>query len=284
LGASTRQARAIGAGSLRSEVQNPAEGGRVGFSAVLALRGCRRLLFAFFLGIPALQAGVLLAQTAGRPLPVEEMAQSAQVIGVATVRSAQTRKDVATGLICTDFTLAFAEVWKGSPSDPFILVKAGGTLGGQTSAIVGREYKLEVGESLVLFATRSLKETYAVIGLRQGLYRMGEGADPLLFRVSDYPGGPGPGSNLRLGSLREQVFGILSRPRGPAPGETPTGDLGTTRIQPGGGAVSASFGESPPVLGSAPTTTSVRSRMGLFLVLGALGAVGAAAILFRKKL
>ncbi|HLY09789.1 MAG TPA: hypothetical protein VKW04_10835 [Planctomycetota bacterium] len=212
------------------------------------------------------------------------MAQSAQVIGIATVRSQRVRKDDATGLICTDFTLAFSELWKGTPPDPFVLVKAGGTLGGQASAIVGREYKLEVGETLVLFATASQKETFAVIGLRQGLYRMGSGPDPMLFRVSDYPGGPGVSSTLRLGALREQVFRVLPRPVGSAIGDRATGDSG------GGTGGGRGLDDLPKTAGEPaagaplpPPARTDRSPAGFSTILGALSVIAAVAVLFRKK-
>jgi hypothetical protein len=242
-----------------------------------------RLLFSVLLGIPALGAGSVHAQTAGPSIPVEEMARSAQVIGVASVRSAQTRKDESTGLICTDFTLTFSEIWKGSPPDPFVLVKAGGTLGGQASAIVGREYKLDVGDSLVLFATRSQKDTYAVIGLRQGLYRMGDRSDPMLFRVSDYPGGPGASSNLRLGALREQVFRVVPRPDGDAAQESAKVDSGSSGERLSSDAASRSSGKPAPDASAPEPAVSDRFPAALFLVLGALGVTGATAVLFRKK-
>ncbi|HVR84783.1 MAG TPA: hypothetical protein VMU54_10770, partial [Planctomycetota bacterium] len=204
--------------------------------------------------------------------------------GIASVRSAQARKDETTGLICTDFTLTFSEIWKGSPPDPFVLVKAGGSLAGRASAIVGREYKLDVGETLVLFATPSQKESYAVIGLRQGLYRVGVGSDPMLFRVSDYPGGPGASSNLRLGALREQVYRVVPRPAGTAAGERSTTDSGSpgerrsTDAAPGSSGVPAP-GASPPEAAAAD-----RFPAGVLLVLAALGAIGATAVIFRRKL
>jgi hypothetical protein len=211
------------------------------------------------------------------------MAQSAQIIGIANVQSAKARKDETTGLICTDFTLTFSEIWKGSPPDPFILVKAGGTLGGQASAIVGREYKLEVGESLVLFATRSLKETFAVIGLRQGLYRVGDEPDPMLFRVSDYPGGRGVSSNLRLAALREQVFRVIPRPAGSGAGEGR--EPGSAAGSDGRSPDAATRRSGDPATGASPSEAAApaRSPALFFLVVGSLAVIGATAVLFRKK-
>lgn len=222
-------------------------------------------------------------QTSSPSIPVEEMARSAEVIGVAQVRSAQPRKDSTTGLIYTDFSLAFSEIWKGSPAQPFVMVKAGGTLEGRTSAILGREYKLEVGQSVVVFATRSQRDAYAVMGLRQGLYRMGGGPDPLLFRVSEFPDGPGASSDLRLGKLRDQVFRILGRPVGSADGSAP----GTAPEEPregkvpGGaaGPVAPTPAANPP---SAEAPPSQRPVAGIAVLFG-VAVIGLVAFAIIKR-
>ncbi len=219
------------------------------------------------------------------PLSVEDMARSAGVIGVATVQRVQSRKDPSNGLIYTDFTLAFSEVWKGTPADPFILAKVGGELGGQRSAIVGREYRLEVGQPLVVFASESLGGRYAALGLRQGLYRMGSGADPMLFRVSDYPERLGEASSLRLGALRDQVFRQIPRPG--TPGDT--GRLLPENPSPKGIAAGSPAPTPAPAVAVSetgpnrpPDVWTGASRTGAFLALGILAAFGIFLVLRRK--
>jgi hypothetical protein len=165
----------------------------------------------------AIQAGDRPGPTLPREgtLSVQDMAGMADIVGVATVRTAAPRRDGQTGLVYTDFGLNFSEVWKGSPGDSFVLVKAGGRLGDQASAVVGREYVLNPGESVVVFATRSQLGNHAVIGLRQGLYRVGDGPDPAVFRISEFPSARGPSGGPRLSGLRDQVFRALGRSDAP---------------------------------------------------------------------
>lgn len=224
-------------------------------------------------------------QSSPTPLPVEDMARDARVIGVATVQAVQARKDESTGLVYTDYTLDFSEVWKGTPPNPFILAKAGGTLGAQRSAILGREYRLEVGESLVVFATESLGNRFAVLGLRQGLYRIGSGADPMLFRVSEFPERRGESSSLRLGALRDQVFRVIPRPGIPgAHDPLPSGEASSTGKPPGDRSPSPTpalpLPESGP--GRSADAGAGSSRILAVLGLGILAAIGIFVVLRRK--
>jgi hypothetical protein len=48
--------------------------------------------------------------------------------------------------------------------------------------------------------------------MRQGLYRLGNGDNPSMFRVSEYPHGAGKESSLTLQDLKAQVFATLGKP------------------------------------------------------------------------
>jgi hypothetical protein len=148
----------------------------------------------------------------GRILPVEEMARKADVIGVATVDSARAHEEPRTGFINTDFHLTFSEVWKGEAGPAFILMKPGGEVPGRKAAVPGQEFDLKPGEKIVVFATPSSLGNHVVMGLRQGLYRVGSGENPPLYRISEFPYGPGKESRLTLGDLRNEVYTALGKP------------------------------------------------------------------------
>jgi hypothetical protein len=150
------------------------------------------------------------------------MSKSAEVIGVATVDSANAHNEPRTGFINTDLHLTFSEVWKGEASPNFILIKPGGEVGGKKAAIPGHEFDIALGDKIVVFATPSNLGNHVIIGLRQGLYRVGPGDNPALYRVSEYPYGLGRTSSLSLLDLKEQVFKALGKPieSRPAPKST----------------------------------------------------------------
>ncbi len=201
---------------------------------------------------------ILLASSAawaqGRILPVEEMARKADVIGVATIESANPRNDSRTGFINTDVRLTFSEVWKGEASPGFILIKPGGELDGKKAAIPGHEYEIRLGEKILVFATPSDPGHHVVIGLRQGLYRVGGGENPPLFRVSEFPYGQGSTSSLTLDDLRHQVFTVLGKPSPPkaapksAPPESPPAEnkRGETPIPPATGNIASPHSTPAP--------------------------------------
>src|SRR5262249_5533374 len=126
--------------------------------------------------------------------------------------------------IYTDFRLDFSEIWKGQPGNNFILVKAGGSVGGKTASTPGHEYILNPGEKIVVFATPSSFGNHNVIGIHQGLYRVGKGEDSPLYQVTTFPFGPGAGSLLKLQGLKDEVYRALGKPgesRPPSPPEKP---------------------------------------------------------------
>jgi hypothetical protein len=139
-------------------------------------------------------------QGRARSLTVEEMAAQADVAGVASVQSLATRLETRTGMICTDFRLTFSEVWKGDPGREFVLVTPGGELPGRKLSVPGHEFELRVGETIVVFATASRFGNHVVIGLRDGLYRVGPTPAQAVFRVTEFPVSAGTSSPLSLPS------------------------------------------------------------------------------------
>lgn len=163
-------------------------------------------------GILLLSAVGLCLQAGGRVLPVEEMVRKSDVVGVAVVRSSAPRLDDRTGIVRTEFVLEFSELWKGTPGTPYIVWKAGGQLGERATAIAGHEYTLAVGEQIVVFAHPSTAGHNVVVGLRQGLYRVGSGPDRPLYRVSEFPFGAGRTPTTTLAQLKDKVYDIVGRP------------------------------------------------------------------------
>lgn len=161
------------------------------------------LIAVFLVRLPDSEA----VQARARTLPVEEMAQRSAVIGVATVQSSTVRREPGNGMICTDHTLKFTEVWKGEAREPFILVQAGGQIGSDKVAIAGEHFTFKPGESIVVFATPRIPEHFHIIGLRQGLYRVKVGPDPLVLRETERSA-----PVLPLRALKEQVYRTLGRP------------------------------------------------------------------------
>lgn len=198
------------------------------------------------LGAVSCLAFFLPAPAQGRVLPVEEMARKAEVAGVATVQDSRSRHDPRTGFIYTDHSLKFEEVWKGSPSDPFILTQAGGQVGDQRAAIAGHHFTFRPGERIVVFAVPSHLGNHVLIGIRQGLYRVeGDPAEPRVRRDTEARSG------MTLAELREEVARALGRPRGvepapkaPAPSGTPPPS--TSETAPGTGIPAPEMGERPP--------------------------------------
>jgi hypothetical protein len=163
-------------------------------------------------------------QGRARSLTVEEMAAQADVAGVASVQSLATRLETRTGMICTDFRLTFSEVWKGDPGREFVLVTPGGELPGRKLSVPGHEFELRVGETIVVFATASRFGNHVVIGLRDGLYRVGPTPAQAVFRVTEFPVSAGRSSPLSLPSLKDAVWKALGHPsesRSPVPSSPP---------------------------------------------------------------
>lgn len=158
------------------------------------------------------------------PLAVDEMARRADVAGTAVVLRVAPRMDPGNGMIYTDAFLRFTEVWKGRPEGEFLLTRAGGTLGETTVSAVGFDYTLEPGQEIAVFAVPSAEAGgHVVVGMNQGLFRVGPAPERLLWR----PSGPAAGkpSGLSLENLRGQVFRALGRAEEPP---APRGEAGPT--------------------------------------------------------
>ncbi len=137
------------------------------------------------------------------------MAGKTAVAGVAVVQGSSARRDDRNGMIYTDYRLRFTDVWKGSPGDGFILMKAGGQIGDRATAIAGQDYALAPGERIVVFASASSLGHHTILGLRQGLYRVGPGPDHRLQRESEKE--TASASSLTLAQLKGQVFQALGK-------------------------------------------------------------------------
>ena len=174
---------------------------------------------------------ILGSATAGAQdtsLPVAQMTARAGFIGIATITSAEVRQNNTNGMIYTHYALKIIEAWKGTPLQPAELMQAGGELDGKIAAIVGHEYKLVPGQTIVLFATISKLGNYVVMGLRQGLYEVGAGPEFPLHRLSEPRGAAPSGSAPRptLAGLKKEVFETLGLPYvPPAPPPTVPGKI-----------------------------------------------------------
>lgn len=184
-------------------------------------------------------AVLLSAPAQGRVLPVEEMARKADVVGVATVQNSRSRHDPRTGFIYTDHTLRFEEVWKGTPSTPFILMQAGGQVGDQRAALPGHHFTFQPGERIVVFAVPSSLGNHVLVGLRQGLYRVEDAQpEPRVRRDTEAR------SSRTLAQLREEVARVIGRPSEGAPPPTPP---------PGTESPASPGAEPPPPAGRPPS-------------------------------
>lgn len=177
--------------------------------------------FAFLL------AGSASAQTPRyRPLPVEEIAATAVVAGVAVVERVSVRKDPSVNAVYTDATLRFEDVWKGEPPPAFVLTRYGGVYGNEKAFSPGWDYDVKPGERIVVFATPFRDGTWTLKGSRQGLFRV-EGSPPRARR--DLGGIPGDGPEPpTLADLKRRVFAALGReapvePAAPPPAAAPGG-------------------------------------------------------------
>jgi hypothetical protein len=163
---------------------------------------------------------ILASATAGAQdtaLPVPQMTARAGFIGIATVTASEVRQNTTNGMIYTHYALKIIEAWKGTPLQPAELLQAGGELDGKTAVIVGHDYKLVPGQTIVLFATISKLGNYVVMGLRQGLYEVGAGPEHPVHRLS-MPRTAGPSASapgLTVAALKKEVFGVLGLPYEP---------------------------------------------------------------------
>ena len=164
---------------------------------------------------------VLFGQQRIVPISVEDLSRKAEVVGVATVQSVRAREDRENGMIYTEAVLRFSEVWKGPRVEEFVLSQAGGAVGNQAVVAVGFNYRLGVGEEIVVFAVPSRGNSFTLVGMTQGLFRVGASPDKPLTRESER-GRPKEGGPLRLADLRSQVSRAIGSAAPPAePRENP---------------------------------------------------------------
>ena len=220
-------------------------------------------------------------QSRGRVLPVDEMVRQADVVGVATVQSASPRLETRTGVVCTDFRLRFTDVWKGDPGNEFTLVKPGGEIQGQKTSVPGHEFILKPGDPVVVFASPSKLGNHNVIGLRQGLYRIGPGADQPLYRVSEHPLQAGASSPLKLQALKDEVSRALGRADEPSTTPTPSSLPALAERPPETPAAQIPAAPATNVALPPPSASS-RTWGGLMIVALCL-LVGIVMLLFRKN-
>jgi hypothetical protein len=167
----------------------------------------RQLLLCIVAG--AIWSGTAVAAAQEAP-PLEQLTADAAIAGVATVQSITARVNPTNNMIYTDHVLKFSDVWKGEPADPFILTKVGGQLGGRTVSVPGHEFKLNVGDSIAVFAMKNQFGDYVTLGIHDGLFRVDPSGNnlvrPVLASKSEllHP--------MTLLALREKAFRALGRP------------------------------------------------------------------------
>ena len=104
------------------------------------------------------------------PLPIEELARSADVVLRGEVISRRCDRD-ARGRLTTHIELAVSEVWKGPPTGRFTVVQAGGTLGEERQTIIGQaEYR--IGEEVVAFLAVNRFGEGVTLGLAHGKFSL----------------------------------------------------------------------------------------------------------------
>lgn len=226
------------------------------------------------------------AQSRKPPIPVENMAGHADVVGVATVISSGPREEPRTGLIWTDFRLQFSEIWKGDPGREFILMKAGGQLpAGDKVTVPGHEYTLTPGDSIVVFAIPSKFGNHVPIDFQQGLYRVGAGSDPQVYRMTEHPRAIGKKPTQSLRSLKEEVWRALGRTIDPASPPSPPSSTPDAAPIPANPSEKGSI--APPVQPAAqapvPSPGTSNSWGGGLLVFGLILIIGIVLLLSKKK-
>jgi hypothetical protein len=248
-----------------------------------------RGLIAVFLAILTSASATGWAQSRKPAIPVENMTQQADVVGVATVISSGPREEPRTGLIWTDFRLQFSEVWKGDPGREFTLMKAGGQLpSGDKVTVPGHEYTLTPGDSIVVFAIPSKFGNHVPIDFEQGLYRLGAGPEPQVYRMTEHPRAIGKKPTQSLRALKEEVWRALGRTlEPPSPTSPPSPPSSNTKGNPVPANSSESGSIAPPVQPTAqapapPPMVSNRWGAGL-LVFCLILVIGIVLLLSKRK-
>ena len=120
------------------------------------------------------------------PLPIEELARSADVVLRGEVISRRCDRD-ARGRLTTHIELAVSEVWKGPQTGRFTVVQAGGTLGEERQTIIGQaEYR--IGEEVVAFLAVNRFGEGVTLGLAHGKFSLTRPPDGVLRAQSAFHG------------------------------------------------------------------------------------------------
>ena len=120
------------------------------------------------------------------PLPIEELARSADVVLRGEVISRRCDRD-ARGRLTTHIELAVSEVWKGTQTGRFTVVQAGGTLGEERQTIIGQaEYR--IGEEVVAFLAVNRFGEGVTLGLAHGKFSLTRPPDGVLRAQSAFHG------------------------------------------------------------------------------------------------
>ncbi len=110
-----------------------------------------------------------------RPLPLAELARSADLVVHAVVKGKTCQRDEA-GRIFTKVELAVSEVWKGATTNTTLTVfHGGGTVGDEHTEVSG-QVKYVVGEEVVAFLVFNLRGEPVTLGLAQGEFRIARDA------------------------------------------------------------------------------------------------------------
>jgi hypothetical protein len=230
--------------------------------------------------LPAVFLGASSFLEAQDAVNVESLAQKATLIGVATVQSEMVRRNPDNNMIYTDYALKFSEVWKGEPTDPFLLTKAGGQLDNKVVATPGHDFRLKVGDEIVTFTHPSDLGNHVAIGMHQGIFQVGPGPQKIVHRLLE------PRSEARspmsLAALKERVFRSLGKSvevtRAPGAGPAPSAG------PPGGGPLVAPEAPRAPGPGGAPDSGPPSNRGSAALMLAGIVMIAAVLfILWRRK-
>ena len=120
------------------------------------------------------------------PLPIENLARSADVVVRGEVLSRRCERD-ARGRLTTRVELSVSEVWKGPQTQRFTVVQAGGTLGEERQTIIGQaEYR--PGEEVVAFLAVNRFGEGVTLGMAHGKFSLTRAPDGELRAQSAFHG------------------------------------------------------------------------------------------------
>lgn len=156
-----------------------------------------------------------------RPLPLAELARSADLVVHAVVQSKTCQRDAA-GRIFTKVELSVSEVWKGTTTNATLTVfHGGGTVGDEHTEVSG-QVKYIVGEEVVAFLVFNPRGEPVTLGLAQGEFRIardattgeklarnifhgGEATPSNTISLASGSASPAPALRLTLSELQQAV-------------------------------------------------------------------------------